>query len=96
MGHKVHWAKMKESEIFIVPMCVTKAKSPLDNLTNILTVEVIEVKRERELTIWLVSPLSRIQEFLDWKKGFLESNTEDKTIPNIFMKELVGLAMEVE
>lgn len=77
-------------------MCVTETKLPLGNLINILTVEVIEVKREKKLTMWSVAPISRIQAFLDWKKGFLESNTEDKTVPNRFKKELVGLMVEVE
>ena len=45
----------------IVPMCVTLIISPLGNLTEIWTMEVLEEKNFKELTIWSVAPPSRIQ-----------------------------------
>ena len=44
-----------------IPMFVTLVISPLGNLTEIWTMEVIEVKNFKEWTIWSVAPLSRIQ-----------------------------------
>jgi hypothetical protein len=53
--------KIKESEIFTVSICVTKAIWPLDNFTCEETTEVIVVKYLIELTIWSVTPVSMIQ-----------------------------------
>ena len=44
-----------------VLMWVTFATSPLDNLIEIWTVEVMDVKSVKEWIIWSVAPLSRIQ-----------------------------------
>jgi hypothetical protein len=43
--------KMKCFEILIVPMCVTKTKSPLGSLTNVDIVDVIVVNKETQLII---------------------------------------------
>jgi len=43
--------KMRCSIIQTVPICVTEAKFSLGNLTDLVTVEVIEVRQEIEQTI---------------------------------------------
>ena len=55
------FSKTKVGDTWTILMCVTLAISPLGNLTEIWTMEVIEVKNFKEWTIWSVAPLSRIQ-----------------------------------
>lgn len=61
LGIQSTFSKIKVDENWTVPMWVTFATSPLGNLTEIWTVEVMDVKSVREWTIWSVTPLSRIQ-----------------------------------
>jgi hypothetical protein len=58
------FVKSNESEIFTVPICVTKATYPLGNFTSEETTAVMVVKNLIELTIWSVAPVSIIQECL--------------------------------
>ena len=55
------FSRVKTGDNCTIPMCVTLVISPLGNLIEIWTMEVIEVKNFKEWTIWSVAPLSRIQ-----------------------------------
>ena len=60
-----------------IPICETLAMTPLGNLTEIWTMEVIEVKKCMEWIIWFVAPLSKIQSLeLIWVVIALEEKTE--------------------
>ena len=52
------------SESLIVPMCVTAAMELFGKFTYVDTIAVIEVKRDEELTIWSIAPISIIQKVL--------------------------------
>ena len=60
LGMQNTFSKSNVRETCIVPTCVMLAISPLGNLIEIWTMEVIEVKNWTECTIWYVAPLSRI------------------------------------
>ena len=61
LGMQSTFSKLNVGETCTVPTCVTLAISPLGNLLEIWTMEVIEVKNWIECTIWSVAPLSKIQ-----------------------------------
>ena len=67
----------KMGETWTVPLCETLAMSPLGNLTEMWTIEVMEVKNWMEWIIWSVAPLSKIQSLeLMWVVTVLEEKTE--------------------
>lgn len=49
-------------ESVIVPMCINGAYLLLGNLTWVFMEELIDIRKERELTIWSVAPMLMIQE----------------------------------
>lgn len=49
---------MSFSNIFTVPICVTRAVSPLERLTKVFRVAMTMVKQDTEYTIWYVAPVS--------------------------------------
>ena len=53
--------KVRESDNLIVPVCVTKAYSPLGSSTVVCKEEVILVNKVIEQIIWSVAPISMIQ-----------------------------------
>lgn len=53
--------KVKLVESLTVPMSVTDAYLPLSNLTWAFMEELIEVRKEIELTVWSVVPMSITQ-----------------------------------
>ena len=60
-----------------VSIWVTLAMSPLGSLTEMWTMEVIEVKNWSEWTMWSVAPLSRIQSVEQrWEASTWETKTE--------------------
>ena len=61
LGMQNTFSKTKVGDTWTILMCVTLAISPLGNLTEFWTMEVMEVKNWVEWTMWLVAPLSRIQ-----------------------------------
>ena len=71
------FSRIKEAETCTVPMWVTLAMSPLGNLIEIWTEEVMVLKKEMEWTMWSMAPLSRIQSVgLRWEISIVEENTE--------------------
>ena len=71
------FSRIKEAETCTVPMWVTLAMSPLGNLIEIWTEEVMVLKKEMEWTMWSVAPLLRIQSVgLRWEISIVEENTE--------------------
>ena len=61
LGMQSTFSKSDVGETCTIPTCVTLAISPLGNLIEIWTMEVIEVKNWIECTIWSVAPPSRVQ-----------------------------------
>ena len=54
------------SESLTVPMCVTDALAPLGKFTWVETMAVIVVKRDEQLIMWSVAPVSKIQVLFFW------------------------------
>ena len=76
-GMQRKFSRIKEAETRTIPMWVTLAMSPVDNLTKIWTEEVMVLKKVIEWTIWSVAPLSRIQSVgLIWETSTIEEHTE--------------------
>ena len=77
LGMQNTFSKTKVGDTWTVPTCVTLAISPLGNLIEIWTVEVMEVKNWVEWTMWSVAPLSRIQSMeVMWVVTTFEQKTE--------------------
>ena len=76
LGMQSTLSRTKVEDSCTMPICVTLAMSPLGSLTEICTIEVMEVKKAKEWIIWSVAPLSRIQSV---EQRWAVSTWEEKT-----------------
>jgi hypothetical protein len=75
------------SESLIVPMCVTAAMEPLGKWTDVETIAVIEVKKDGELTMWSVAPVSIIQDWFCCFEGGTRLTKEAKNTEYLGLRD---------
>ena len=92
-GMQSTFSSVNVEDNLIVPIWVTLALSPLGSLIEKWTMEVIEVKKWSEWTIWLVAPLSRIQSV---EQRWVVSTWEEKLNSPKKEKQPLFMAAKVE
>ena len=78
--------KVKVDVIWIVPIWVTTAVWPFGSLTLRWETELTVVKRDTELTIWSIAPVSKIQSLADMSECW--ENVVEKTECSNFLEYL--------